>query len=179
MHFENLTKKVRYRLAKMKFLSKYLDQTSMKRVITSYYFSIIYYGSPVWLAETTSSKHWHLLNILRYKGIRTVCRDFRKRRTKSELDNILSKAKPKQCMKFSCCKLTIKLLQLGPNNPPLSGALQQNLYLNDRTGKSSIMDTSRQKIGKSSFRNRLPCFKDINFNWKDGNSDDALKRTFF
>jgi len=56
-HFENLTKKAKYTLAKMKFLSKYLYQSSMKKVITSHYFSTIYYGSPVWLGETTSSKH--------------------------------------------------------------------------------------------------------------------------
>jgi len=182
-HFENLTKKAKYTLAKMRFLSKYLDQSSMKKVITSHYFSTIYYGSQVWLGETTSSKHWHLLNILHYKGIRTVCRDFRKRKRKAELDSILDRAKPKQWMKFSCCKLAIKLLQLGSNGPPMSLSLRQNLYYNDRTGKSSIMDTSRQKIGKASFKNRLTCFKDINFNWKNVPNDDALrialKRVFF
>jgi len=74
-------------------------------------------------------------------------------------------------MKFPCCKLAIKLLQLGPNGPPFPQALQPNLYYNGRTGKSSIEDTSRQKIGKSSFKNYLTCFKDIYFNW----SDDALR----
>jgi len=45
------------------------------------------------------------------------------------------------------------------------------------------MDTSRIKIGKASFKNRLECFREINFNWKDRIGDDALrialKRTFF
>jgi len=182
-HFENIAKKAKYTLAKMRFLSKYLDQSSMKKVITSHYFSTIYYGSQVWLGETTLSKHWHLLNILHYKGIRTVCRDFRKRKRKAELDSILGRAKPKQWMKFSCCKLAIKLMQLERNGPPMSLSLLQNLYYNDRTGKSSIMDTSRQKIGKESFKNRLLCFKDIDFNWKNLPNDDALritlKRVFF
>jgi len=65
----------------------------------------------------------------------------------------------------------------------MSNALRENLYFNERTGKASIMDTSRLKIGKASFKNCLESFKEINFSWKDGISDDsqriALKRTFF
>jgi len=81
-------------------------------------------------------------------------------------------------------------LQIGNQNttswtkwPPMSNELRENLYSNERTGKASIMDTSRLKIGKASFKNCLKSFEEISFSWKDGISDDtlrtALKRTFF
>jgi len=182
-HYSNVMKKSRHILAKMKFLSKYLDQNSMKKVITSHFFGALYYASPVWLSEITTSKQWHILNVLHYKGIRTVCRDFRRTKSRAQLDLILNRAKPKQWMRYSVCKLAIKLLHLGQSGPPMSDGLANNLYINERTGKASIMDTSRTKIGKASLKNRLESFKEISFNWKDGISDDALrialKRTFF
>jgi len=79
--------------------------------------------------------------------------------------------------------LAIKLLLLGQSGPSMSDGLTNSLYVNERTGKASTMDTSRTKIGKASFKNRLECFKEVDFNWKDGISDDALrialKRAFF
>jgi len=86
-------------------------------------------------------------------------------------------------MRYSNCKLAIKLLLFGQNGPHMSEGLINNLYLNERTGKASIMDTLRIKIGKAYFKNRLEFFREVNFNWKDGISDNALrialKRTLF
>jgi len=39
----------------MNFLSKYVDRTSMKKVITSHYVGMVYYASPIWLNEMTSA----------------------------------------------------------------------------------------------------------------------------
>jgi len=104
------------------------------------------------------------------------------KKSRAQLDLVLNRAKPKQWMHYSNCKLAIKLLLLGQNGPPMSEELINNLCFNERTGKASIMDTLRLKIGKASFKNRLECFREVNFNWKEGISDDALwiapKRTF-
>jgi len=62
----------------MNFLSKYVDRTSMKKVITPHYFGMVYYASPVWLKEMTSAGVWKILNTLHFKGLRTACRDFKK-----------------------------------------------------------------------------------------------------
>jgi len=181
-HYSKLLNKTRVILAKMKFLSKYLDQNSMKKLITSHYFGAIYYGSPVWLNEITTSKSWQLLNVLHYKGIRTVCRDYRRAKSRVQLDEVLKRAKPKQWMKYSNCKMAIKLLQLGQAGPPMSRALQQNLYHNDRTGKSIVMDTSRLRIGRASLKNRLTCMRELQFNWMNISEDTLrirLKEAFF
>lgn len=107
------------------------------------------------MSKVTLSKQWQMLNVLHYKGIRTVCRDFRRNISRAQLNVILNRAKPKQWMRYSCCKLAIKLILLGQNGPPMSNALRLNLYFNQQTGKASIMDTSRLKCGKASFKTVL------------------------
>lgn len=168
----------------MKFLSRYLDQPSMKKVVTFHYCRSIYYASPDWLSKITFSKQMANPQCpLHYKALRTVCRYFRRKKSRAQLDSILNRATPQQWMKYSNCKLAIKLLLLRQNGHPMSNALRQNLYFNDRTGKSSIMDTSMLKVGKVSLKNCLASFKKLSFNWRDGISDDSLriapKRTFF
>jgi len=86
-------------------------------------------------------------------------------------------------MKHSNCKLAINLMQQGPRGPPITNALLQNLYYNDRTGKSSMMDTSRIWIGKASLQNHLSCMKELKFNCMNITDNDSLrvhlKQTFF
>jgi len=79
--------KARVVLGKMKFLSKYMDIKSMKKIIESHYFGMLYYASAVWLNEVTSARVWRILNTLHYKCLRTACRDFRKSKRRDELDN--------------------------------------------------------------------------------------------
>jgi len=59
----------------------------------------------------------------------------------------------------------------------------QQLYYNDRKGKSSIMDTSRLRIGRHAMKNRLKCINELQFPWINGITDDRLrkelKKTFF
>jgi len=50
-------------------------------------------------------------------------------------------------------------------------------------GRAVFMDSSRLKIGKNAFPNRLKCMKSIKFGWTDGIGDHALrqnlKKTFY
>jgi len=167
----------------MKYLSKYIDLPSMKTILTSHYFGTIYYASPVWLNEITTAKQWHLLNVLHYKGIRSICGDFRRKKSRAQLDEIMKRAKPHQWMRYSNAKLVIKLVLLDANGPPLTQEILGNLYHNVRTGETSIMDTSRLRVGKHSMKNRLKCISELQFPWMDGITDDhlriRLKKTFF
>jgi len=130
-------------------------------LIRTNYFGTIYYASPVWLTEITTAKQWHVLNMLHYKGIRSICSDFRRKKSRLELDEILKRAEPHQWMRYSNAKLGIKLILLGGNGPPITQEIIQHLYHNDRTGKSSIMDTSRLRIGKHAMKNKLKCINEL------------------
>lgn len=80
-HLEKVKQKARHALHKMKFLRKYLTMEEMKKVITSHFFGMLYYASPVWMTEISTSSAWNLLNALHYKALRTVCGDFRRKKS--------------------------------------------------------------------------------------------------
>jgi len=167
----------------MKFLSKYMDLNSMKRIITSHYFGMLYYGSPVWLNELTSSRNWKMLNTLHYKGLRVACRDYRRVLRREILDNMFKRATPHKWKNYANAKLALQILSQGSKGPPIYLKLRQNIGYNDRTKRITTMDTSRIKIGQHSFQNRLQCLRELKFKWKKEMSKDQLrtnlKRTFF
>jgi len=86
-------------------------------------------------------------------------------------------------MKYSNAKMALTMLSQGNEGPPISVSLRDKLYENERNpNKLAIHDTSRLKIGRHSFHNRLKCLKDINFDWRITSPDTLrinLKRTFF
>jgi len=182
-HMEKLKNKARLVLSKMKYLSRYVDMNCMKRIITSHYFGMLYYGAAVWLNEMTTSKMWTLLNSLHYKGLRTALRDFNKAIKRPKLDEIFNRATPHRWMRYVNAKMAIQMMLIPTRAPPLAEKLKQNVGTNDRTGKLSTRDTSKLKIGKHAMQNRLTCLREVRFDWKQGISKEKLrielKKTFF
>jgi len=109
------------------------------------------------------------------KALRTVCADYRRKKSRRLLDSLVKRARPHEWMKFINVKTAIQLTLLGESGPPLSRKLRDNLYKNDRTGRISFMDTSRLKIGKHSLQNRLKTVQEFQINWLDGISKDRLR----
>jgi len=174
-HLEKTKQKARYILMKMKFLRKYLTEPEMKKVITSHFFGAIYYGAPIWLTEISPSKTWRTLNVLHYKALRTVCADFRKEKSRSELDSTVKRARPHEWMKFINLKTAIQLVLLKEKGPPITEKLTSSIYRNDRSGMITFMDSSRLKIGKNSIQNRLKSACEFREDWLKGISKDALR----
>jgi len=156
-HIEKVKQKARFVLLKMRYLGRYLDTLEMKKVITSHFFGLIYYASPVWLTEITTSRIWNILNVLHYKALRIVCADFKRTRSRRDLDSTVKRARPYEWMRFINVKTAVQLALMGSSGPPISKKLQGNIYRNDRTARVSIMDTSRLRIGRNSLQNRLRC----------------------
>lgn len=182
-HVNSLRGKAMLANHKLRFLSKLVDKDAMKKIITAHYFGILYYASPVWLTELTTAKQWKCLNSLYYQALRTGVRDHQCRLDEQNLNRHYNRATPLQWMMYSCCKLAISLFLLDTSGPPLSAELQKTSYINDRKpGVATFMDTSRLKIGRYSFCNRLSSMKNVNFDWITGIEKDrlriALKKTF-
>jgi len=174
-HIEKVKQKARYVLLKMRYLRRYLDAAEMKKVITSHFFGLIYYASPVWLTEIMNSRIWSILNVLHYKALRIVCADFKRRKSRRELDATVERARPYEWMRFINVKTAVQLTLMGANGPPITKKLRDNLYQNDRTGRISFMDTSRLKIGRNSLQNRICCASEFTNEWLKGISDNRLR----
>jgi len=181
-HLNNITVKARAVLSKLKFLSRLIDQESIRRVVTTHFFGLIYYASPVWLTEQTTSRQWKMLNSMHYRALRTSAKDYHYRYSKEELNLLFGRATPLQWMQYTSAKIAITLYNLS-TGPPLTNKLKESSYINDRRpGMAIIIDKSRLRIGKQSIVNRLKCLGKINFNWTNGITKDSLrinlKRTF-
>jgi len=50
-HINGLIKKARFVIKKLRFLSRFININSMKRIVTSHFFSLLYYAAPVWMTE--------------------------------------------------------------------------------------------------------------------------------
>jgi len=64
-------------IKKLRFLSRLVDREAMRKIVTAHYFGMIYYYSPVWLTENTTSKQWKTLNLMHYRALCTDSRDFK------------------------------------------------------------------------------------------------------
>jgi len=182
-HFKQLKKKAILIINKLRYLEKFMDREQMKRIVTSHFFGSIYYASPVWLNEISTSVHWRILNSIHYRALRTAVKDHWRLLPKKELNNIFQRATPSQWMKYSCCKLAIRLYNLGDSGPPMSTLLKNSAYINDRQPERAYFrDSSRIKIGRHSFVNRLNAIRDVKFGWTQGINPNKLrielKKTF-
>jgi len=180
---KDIKTKAMHVINKLKFLSKFVDKEMMRRVVTSHFFGMIYYASPVWMSETTTAPHWKTLNSLHYRVLRSSVRDFTYKWSKDDLNNYFKRATPLKWMRYTCSKMAMKLYLLGQAGPPMSTKLRASAYINDRQPhKVHFMDTSRLKIGKQSLTNRLSSMKTIKFDWANGIDKHKLrielKKTF-
>jgi len=182
-HASKIKQKAAMSMRKMKFLGKFVDYQGMKKIITTHLFGMIYYASVVWLSELTTLKFMNALESIHYKGLRVAAKDYYHVLSRQRLDQIFNRASPFRWMQYSTAKHALCMISLNQNGPPISYILNQKLYINDRNPKKiSIHDTSRLKVGRNSFHNRLKCLKFINFDWKDITPHSLrinLKKTFF
>jgi len=179
-HVEGLKQKSRVIFAK---LQRLVDKQGMRKILTTHFYGMLYYASQVWLTELTTCKQWKIVNSLHYKALRSAIGDYKNTIPKTQLNLLFERATPVQWMAYSNAKLAISLFN-NKNGPPISSQLRASSYRNDRLhGRAVFMDSSRLKIGKNAFPNRLNCMKSIKFGWTDGIGDHALrqnlKKTFY
>jgi len=173
---EKIASKTRIVLAKLKFLSRYLPPADMAKVVTSHLFGLLYYGSQTWLNELTAWSQRKKLNSIHYRALRICIKDFRNKTSRATIDAMFKRATPIKWMHYSNAKMAISLMLLKNNSTRLGKKLQSHLYINDRCpGQAITMDTSRLRIGKNSFINRLHCLRSINFDWTSGINPDQLR----
>jgi len=180
---EKVLNKAKIVIKKMNFLRKYVNQDGMKRILTSHFYGLVYYATPVWLGKFTPERSWKLLESAHYRALRATVGDHLKLWTKKELDDTLGRATPKQWMEYCTCKTAIQLMNLKEKGPPMSMQLINQQYINDRLPlKTKIFDASKKKCGRFSLRNRLDFFEKIDFDWRNDISTDLLrinlKKTF-
>jgi len=106
-------------------------------------------------------------------NVDSIIKDPKNKISKLDLNASIKRATPRQWAQYSTAKLAINLMT---GSTPMGIKLKAKCYVNDWIpGRGSVPDTSRLKIGRYSFPNRLQCLKKLDFDWCTGISKDRLR----
>ncbi len=116
--------------------------------MTTQYFSIVFYASPVWIGSL-SSKAWTRLNSAHYRALRAVLKDFKKRKKRSVIDKESGRATPSQWGSYILASTSVKLYTASDTR--IAKLLRETAYVNDRLPfRPKFIDRSRLKNRQAS-----------------------------
>jgi len=177
-------KKCKSKLGVLKKTQKSFSVDQFLKIITTQYYSVLYYCSAVWLSDQTPARLRNLVNTAHYRPLRIALRDFESKLSKAELSNKCQRATPTEWVKYSIANLVIKVIN---QREPfyLYHDIQSTIYTTRRKPLiGNFFDNSRGKIGKQKLSNRLQFMTQMTTDWIDTEfSKDrlrtTLKNTFF
>jgi hypothetical protein len=181
-HIDSILNRTAFLIHRTKYLARWLKKEDLLKLITSQYYSIIYYAAPIWIGSLTS-KAWSRLNAAHYRALRACLKDYKRRRSKRDLNLESKRATPAEWGMYSVVSTVIKLYN--SSNTNISNLIRQSAYVNDRLPRrAKFIDRSRLVVGRQSIYNRIgPLFAKISFDWIGDMSDDELrvklKKEFF
>ena len=166
----------------LKYLRKWLTLDEMIKLVSSQYFSIVYYNAPLWIGSLDAAS-WKKLNSVHYRALRTLLGDFKNSKNREEIDSIAKRATPIEWANYCIASTVIRLYN--KSDTRIANELRSAAYVNDRLPhRARFIDRSKLKIGRQSIKNRIGnLFSRISFDWIGEPSDDtirrSLKREFF
>jgi len=174
-HVTHILSKTSHIINKVKFLRRWIDQDTALKLITSQYFGIVYYAAPVWLTPQLSAVSWQRLNSSHYRALRAVVGDYKRKLPRAVLNIITKRATPRQWSNYAACSLAIKLFN--GQDTRIGDEMRKQCYINDRQPrKGTFFDTSKYKVGRHNFVNRLNAFSNLDFDWIGEHSKDYIRR---
>jgi len=180
-HVEKTTAKCARMLHGLKHIRRTLNLSQAKQVITSYFFSVLFYGCEVWYHKHLSFFLKQRVRSAHYRALRLV---FGKRLTRDEIDMISGRASPDEWSNYALAKTVIQTVKaMMPCR--LYVDLMSNSYSERRSpGRLFFHDDSARKIGRQVLKNRLSVLsRQIKFDWLNNMSPDLirinLKKSFF
>jgi len=170
---------------RLQMIRKFLTKDTALRLITAFYFSMVYYGSAIWMTPNLKSKNWKLLEAAHYRVMRIAVEDYPRKLSRTLIDNLCERATPRQWSSYITASSVIKIIER--NSPAwLCKDLKSSMYVNERRIKRpTFHDRSRHKIGKQCLKNRLTSiFKCVDLDWHGLNLGNdtlrvGLKKSFF
>jgi hypothetical protein len=149
----------------LRFLRSKLKKKELIQVISAHYYSKLYYCSEVWYTPL-KSKLRDTISPLHYSPLRLIFYNKDKMLSRKELNRLSKRASPPELNDFKIAKMLISIVM---NQCPFvlyHDLLSHSVLERRKPHNPSFFDTSRSRIGKQSFSNRvnIPARK-INFQW--------------
>ncbi len=162
----------------LKKIRRFLDVPQCKQVVTSFYYSVLYYGFEVWHHRHLASHLKRKIKSAHYRALRLI---FGKATSRDQLDN--ERASPEELARYLEAKLAVKVVNKKSPTRLYDEMMRQAYSERRQPGRLQFFDTSKKMMGRQIFRNRLQQVSNqMKFQWL-GISDDSLrtnlKKTFF
>jgi len=154
------------------------------KIITTQYFSHLYYCSTVWLSSETRWNLKKLINTAHYKALRITLRDNKNRINRDSIEKMTKRCTPKEWGLYTSACVAMKVIR--DKQPKyFHQRLQETLNTCRRTSLiGHFYNNAKGKIGKQSIENRLAHMDSLKTDWLglDWNDDSVpinLKKTLF
>jgi hypothetical protein len=183
-HIRQTAAKANRKLSVLQKIRKFFTQKQFLQILTSQFFSVLFYCSQAWLTSATKRTYWSLINSVHYRALRVAMREFRPKTNREKIDVICQRASPKQWSKYAIASSVIKCIS---NGQPvlLVEFIKETLYIERRSpGIGKFYDNSKGKIGKQKLGNNLSFMNAIKDDWLGLELDNdrlrrILKKTYF
>jgi hypothetical protein len=160
----------------LRHLKSRLNSKELLKVITSHYYSRLYYGSEIWF-PCLKMKLKDSISALHYHPLRLVLNDFKRKLSRKEICELTQRANPFELNNYKMAKL---LISITSNAEPyeLFKEILSNSVVNRRKPENpTFLDMSRLRIGRQSIANRLVVAQKLHFEWLHVRySKDSLRK---
>ena len=146
-------------------IRKYFDKNEIKGLLTSNYFSVLYYNSEIWHLPTLSPHLKQKLLSASANAIKLCLTKLPQNTSFESIHNLAKRATPTQ---ISSYKHAIQLYKLYNSSNMSDDWLSLNIQqsFNERNGKFQIYNISNYKVGRNLICNRFKQLNNkINYTW--------------
>jgi len=146
-------------IKRLSIIRKFMTAETLLRLMTTFYFSSVYYGATVWMNPELKEKHWKSLEMVHYRALRLAVGDYRRLRSRDTLNLECKRATPRQWASYITASTVIKILRSG-SPLVIKNRLMKTICTNARKQhRPHFFDLSIKKIGRQALSNRIGYLK--------------------
>ena len=149
----------------IKIIKKYLSKSETKTLLTSNFYSVLYYNCEIWLSQALNVRNKQQLLSASANALKMLNNVSDPRISFAQLHKQEKRATP---MSFEKYKLSIQLFKIYNGGTMIDDWLDMNVQqnFNARNPKFHINDFSKLKVGKNILSNRLTCLNnEVDLDW--------------
>ena len=163
----------------LRLIRRHFNKTQMTQILTSFYYSILYYGIEVWYHRGLSFHLKHKIKSAHYRAMRVIYGNL----GREELDEIGRRATPDEWSNYALGKFLAKMIITTSPGRLCKSSVVNAYSVRRQPGRLMFFDSSTRKIGRQALKNRVtPIANQMKFKWLHSDLDSLrprLKKCFF
>ena len=147
-HVEQTISKAKKSLHTIRIIKKFFNKDELLQLVTSNYFSILYYNSEIWNIPSLNANTKQSILLASSSALKICIREYDSNMSFATLHSLAKRADPPHVMHY---KHALQLFKVYNNSKTSFDWLLLffNQNFNDRATTVKFFDTSRYKIGKN------------------------------